>query len=188
MRKEKRWNNVLQRCRVCLPVIGLVSVATFLLLHPIYRHWTSLPASASVKSIPEFSLASVTAGERGLSDKDLAGITSIVNVWASWCSECRIEHPVFMDLARRNLVNVYGLNFRDAPEQARAWLQKNGNPYTRIGADQDGRVASEWGIYGVPETLLIDGNGRVLHRHSGALTAGKLDEHFLPLIQKASAR
>lgn len=177
----------IHRCAVCLPMIVSVTVALFLIGLPLARQYERAP-SGDISSLTGFSLSPVMPNEAGFSDVDLNGGLSVVNVWSTWCSECRSEHAVLLELAKRGIVPVYGLNYRDDPARARAWLAGNGNPFQRAGADRDGKVAAAWGVYGVPETLLVGPNGNIIHRHPGVLTAKTFDEHFLPIIQKVAAR
>ena len=111
------------------------------------------------------------------------GRVSLVNVFASWCAPCRVEHPVLNALSRSNRVPIYGINYKDRPEAARSWLAELGNPYIRIGAD-DGRVGIEWGVYGVPETFVVDREGRIRYKHVGPLTRDDIERKILPLIAK----
>ena len=142
-----------------------------------------IPSALIGKPVPEFDLPPVEGSALGLSSTDLRGEVSLVNVWASWCTECRREHPLFMELARHRIVPVHGLNYKDTPGDARAWLDSLGDPYTRNGADRDGRVAIEWGVYGVPETFVVDAEGRIVHKHIGALDDRALRETIVPLIE-----
>lgn len=142
-----------------------------------------IPSALIGKPVPEFALPPVQGSSLGLSSKDLQGEMSLVNVWASWCPECRREHPVLMDLAGRQVVALHGLNYKDLPGAAQAWLDGLGDPYTRNGADLNGRVAIDWGVYGVPETFIVDARGRIVHKHIGAMTRRVVEEKILPLIE-----
>jgi cytochrome c biogenesis protein CcmG, thiol:disulfide interchange protein DsbE len=145
---------------------------------------TVLPSALIDKPAPDFELpALIGTGETGFSTADLTGKVSLVNVFASWCVPCRAEHPVLNALATSTQVPIYGINYKDKPEAARAWVAELGNPYTRIGAD-NGRVGIEWGVYGVPETFIVDRQGRIRYKHVGPLTRVDLDRTILPLIAK----
>jgi cytochrome c biogenesis protein CcmG, thiol:disulfide interchange protein DsbE len=141
-----------------------------------------LPSPLIDKPAPEFSLPPLTGGA-GFSSADLRGKTSLVNVFASWCVPCRAEHPVLTALSQSNRVAIYGIDYKDKPDAARAWIAELGNPYNRIGAD-DGRVAIDWGVYGVPETFVIDRDARIRYKHVGPLTQADLEQKILPLIAK----
>ena len=143
-----------------------------------------IPSVLIDKPAPEFSLPPVQGRPLGLSTADLKGEVSLVNVFASWCTACRYEHPQFMRLKAEGIVPVHGLNYKDRPEDAAAWLDKLGDPYTRTGADISGRVAIEWGVYGVPETFVISKDGQIAYKHIGAVTPKVLDETLLPLIRR----
>ena len=142
---------------------------------------TVLPSPLIDKPAPEFALPPLPGDGAGFSSADLKGKVSLVNFFASWCVPCRAEHPVLNALARTKRVPIYGINYKDKPEAARAWIAELGNPYTRIGAD-DGRVGIEWGVYGVPETFVVDRQGRIRYKHVGPLTRADLDRTILPLI------
>ena len=134
------------------------------------------------KPVPKFDLPPVKGRTLGFSDNDLKGEVSLVNVFASWCTACLEEHPLLMKLARENVVPIHGLNYKDKPDDAERWLDRLGDPYTRTGADRDGRVAIDWGVYGVPETFVVDRQGRIAHKHIGTLTKKTLDNEILPII------
>ena len=141
-----------------------------------------LPSALIGKPVPDFSLPPVQGRTLGLSSDDLRGEVSLVNVFASWCTACRDEHPLFMRLKEAGAVPIHGLNSQDAPGDAAAWLDTLGDPYTRTGADRNGRVAIDWGVYGVPETFVIDRQGRIAHKHAGPVTQQALAEVILPMI------
>ena len=149
-----------------------------------------MPSALIDKPVPEFTLAGLPGdgveSGKGFSSADLTGRVSIVNVFASWCFPCRVEHPLLMRLARNPKVRIFGLNYKDRPEDARAWLKELGNPYDRIGVDRDGRIAIDWGVYGVPETFIIDAGGRIRYKHVGPITPSDLDEIIVPIIEKLS--
>jgi cytochrome c biogenesis protein CcmG, thiol:disulfide interchange protein DsbE len=164
-----------------LAVFGLIAMllGIGLTLNP-----REIPSPLIGKPAPEFSLPPVQGRVYGLSDKDLKGDVSLVNVFASWCTACRDEHPLFMRLHKENIVPVYGINYKDRPEDAAAWLDELGDPYVRTGADIDGRVGIDWGVYGVPETYVIDRQGRIAYKHIGAVDTRLLNETLLPLIRE----
>lgn len=144
---------------------------------------SKIPSVLIGKPAPEFRLPPVQGRTQGLSSDDLKGAVSLVNVFASWCLECRLEHPLLMRLAAEGDIPIYGLNYKDKPDDAANWLDSLGDPYTRTGADRDGRVAIEWGVYGVPETFVVDRNGTIAYKHIGALSRETLDETILPLVE-----
>ncbi|MGW8182848.1 MAG: DsbE family thiol:disulfide interchange protein [Burkholderiales bacterium] len=145
-----------------------------------------IPSPLIGKPVPVFDLPPVKGRELGLSSASLQGEVSLVNVFASWCTACREEHPLLMDLRRRGTVPIHGLNYKDKPDDASRWLNELGDPYTRTGADINGRVGIEWGVYGVPETFVIDRHGRIAYKHIGALTPDALREKILPLVAELS--
>lgn len=143
-----------------------------------------LPSALIDKPVPRFSIPSLTPGGPAMDDRLLssAGGPILVNVFASWCAPCRIEHAELMRLAAKG-VPIYGINYKDRPAAGRAYLQQTGNPYRATGADLDGRVAMEWGVYGVPETFVIDGHGRIIFKHVGPLTRQAYNESIAALLK-----
>ncbi len=133
--------------------------------------------------VPEFSAPPLMTNVRGLSSRDLKGTVSIVNIFASWCGDCRAEHPLIMRIAARGYVAVHGLNYKDEPDAAVRWLRTLGNPYVRAGADRNGEVAAMLGVRDPPETLLIGPFGRIIYRHRGPLTRQAFRDSILPLLQ-----
>ena len=152
------------------------------------RNPRELPSMLIDKPVPKFELPAVQGRKLGLSSGNLVGEVSLVNVFASWCTQCRAEHPILMELAASKLVSVHGLNYKDKPNDAQNWLDELGDPYTRTGADIKGRVAIDWGVYGVPETFVINKKGIIIHKHIGAINAGSLKKTIIPLIKKLQAQ
>jgi cytochrome c biogenesis protein CcmG/thiol:disulfide interchange protein DsbE len=136
------------------------------------------------KQAPAFSLAMLEQPARKLSTADMAGQVWILNVWASWCVSCRAEHKVITALAKRNLVSVVGLNYKDEPAAAERWLQQFGNPYTTSVMDLDGRVGIDWGVYGVPETFVIGADGLIKYKHIGPVTYESLEQKIIPVLKE----
>ena len=142
-----------------------------------------VPSPLIGKPVPAFDLPPVKGRTLGLSSADLGkGEVALVNVFASWCVACREEHPVLMDLKERGLVPIHGLNYKDQPDDAARWLAEWGDPYTRTGADVDGRVGIDWGVYGVPETFVIGPDGRIAYKYIGPITPEFVSEQLMPMI------
>jgi len=168
-----------------LPVILFAVLAGLLLwgLDPA-RDPSEVPSVLIGKLAPDFALPPVKGRALGFSTEDLKGQVSLVNVFASWCVACRAEHPLLMRLKRDGVVPINGLNYKDKPDDAAQWLGTMGDPYTRVGADLDGRVAIDWGVYGVPETFVVDRDGRIVYKRIGPITGEILDRKIIPLIEK----
>ena len=147
-----------------------------------------VPSPLIGKPAPQFDLPAVKGRAQGLATRNLRGEVSLVNVFASWCVACREEHPVLVALARRKLVPIHGLNYKDKPDDAAAWLDRWGDPYTRTGADIDGRVGIDWGVYGVPETFVIDPQGRIAYKHIGPMTEDFVHKKLVPMIDEIRRR
>ncbi|MGO9774789.1 MAG: DsbE family thiol:disulfide interchange protein [Roseiarcus sp.] len=141
-----------------------------------------IPTPLIGKPVPQFTLPPVKGRTLGLSSGDLAGEPSLVNVFASWCVECQLEHPLILQMKARGVAPIHGLDYKDRPEDAERWLNTLGDPYTRTGADLDGRVGIDWGVYGVPETFVIDADGHIAFKHIGPLTAEVVERTIIPLI------
>ena len=146
-----------------------------------------LPSTLIGRSVPEFALPPIEGRENGLSTEDLHGEVSIVNVWASWCVPCRVEMPLLVELAGTGTVPIHGINYKDAPDAALAFLAELGDPYTRIGADRQGRVSIDWGVYGLPETFVVDATGRIAYKHVGPFSRRSLEEDILPVVRRLQA-
>ena len=168
---------------MALPLSVFVGI-TILLAIGLTMDPKEVPSPLIDKPVPKFGLAPVQGRELGLQSDDLKGEVSLVNVFASWCVACRQEHPLLMELSRRNLVPIHGLNYKDKPEDAAGWLDALGDPYTRTGADLDGRVGIDWGVYGVPETFVIDKNGNIAYKHIGPISEQDWETKIRPLVEK----
>jgi cytochrome c biogenesis protein CcmG/thiol:disulfide interchange protein DsbE len=181
--REVRRTAPLVRARFLIPILAF-GVLALVFAWGLTLEPSRVPSPLIGKPVPEFSLPPVKGRTLGLSSADLKGEVSLVNVFASWCVPCRAEHPFFVQLNADGVVPIHGINYKDRPEDAARWLNTLGDPYTRTGADLDGRVAIEWGVYGIPETFVINKDGRIAHKHIGPLTRQTLEEDILPLIRK----
>lgn len=145
---------------------------------------SDLPSALIDRPAPDFDLPPLPGDRPGLARADLTGQVALVNVFASWCVPCLAEHPILTRLAEEEGVPLFGINYKDAPADAVAWLSDHGNPYRRIGVDFEGRAGIDWGVYGVPETFVIDADGRIRFRHAGPITPTLANETLLPLIRR----
>ncbi len=164
--------------------LGLFLVLVVFLAIGLGRDPREVPSPLINKAAPTFRLPQLQAPDKTFSAADMRGKVWVMNVWASWCISCRDEHPLLLEYARSGAVPIYGLNLKDKPEEAIAWLGELGDPYVLSAADIEGRVAIDYGVYGAPETYLIDQNGIIRHKHIGPVTRKAWNEDFLPLVQK----
>ena len=148
---------------------------------------SEIPSPFIDKPAPVFSAPKLqTPGEK-LSPADLKGQVWLFNVWASWCVSCRAEHPILNQLAKQKAVVIVGLNYKDDPDDAKNWMNTLGNPYDVSIMDQDGRIGIDYGVYGVPETFVIDKKGLIRYKHTGPVSGDDVQKIFLPLIAKLQA-
>lgn len=148
-----------------------------------------IPSALIDKPVPEFELPGMPTrpDDPGLATADLMGHVSLVNVFASWCPPCKQEHPVLMAIKDSGFVPIYGLDLKDNPRDAEAWLKADGDPYTKIGYDKSGRVSINWGVYGQPETFIIDKNGRIRYKHIGPMSYQIYQEKIRPMVEQLRA-
>jgi len=173
---------------VLLPLVALVALVTVFAVS-LDRDPNLLRSVLIDKPAPAIELAPVAGIDRpGLTADQLRGGVTVVNVFASWCVPCRAEHPMLEVLKDRAEIRLVGINQKDAAENAAAFLAELGNPYDAIGADANGRASIEWGVYGVPETFVVDRNGVITYKHVGPITAASLEREVLPAIVAAAAR
>jgi len=170
----------------------LVPLAIFFILVAFLYRGLSLdpkrvPSPLVGKPMPEFSLPRLKDPAATLSDSDLKGKVSVLNIWATWCVSCRAEHEVLLQLANTRSVDIYGLNYKDERAKAQQWLQQLGDPYVANAFDADGRTGIDWGVYGAPETFIMDKQGMIRHKHIGPLTVDALNSTILPLIAELQA-
>ncbi len=167
--------------RYLMPLIVFMVLAVFLFaglsLNP-----RQVPSPLIDKPAPEFELSQLHEPEKILSSKDNMGKVWLLNVWASWCVACRDEHPLLVQLANSGLVPVYGLNYKDESATAMQWLRQYGDPYEVSVVDPEGRVGIDYGVYGVPETYVIDKQGIIRHKQIGPVTVKSMEETIIPLI------
>jgi cytochrome c biogenesis protein CcmG/thiol:disulfide interchange protein DsbE len=163
-----------------LPLIIFVALSVLLYVG-LQLNPREVPSPLVGKPAPEFDLPKLLDQGR-ISDQDFKGKITLLNVWASWCFACRQEHQVVKYLGRQG-VRVIGFNYKDEPEDAKAWLEKLGNPYLEIAADHDGRAAIDWGVYGAPETFLVDKNGIIQYKVIGPLDSPKIMGAFLERVK-----
>jgi len=173
--------------RFILPFVIFMIVAIFLFVG-LGLNPHEVPSPLVGKPAPAFSLPQLHEPEKQFSLQDMKGKVWLFNVWASWCTACEYEHPLFMELSRRNLVPLYGMDYKDKREDGMAWLQQHGNPYTLVVSDAEGRVGIDYGVYGVPETYLIDKQGVIQYKHIGVVTEKDLSEKILPLVKELQAK
>jgi len=173
--------------RFILPFVIFMILAIFLFVG-LGLNPHEVPSPLVGKPAPAFSLPQLHEPDKQFSLQDMKGKVWLFNVWASWCTACEQEHPLFMELSRRNLVPLYGMDYKDKREDGMAWLQQHGNPYTLVVSDAEGRVGIDYGVYGVPETYLIDKQGVIRYKHIGAVTERDLSEKILPLVKELQAK
>jgi cytochrome c biogenesis protein CcmG, thiol:disulfide interchange protein DsbE len=166
-----------------VPLVVFIGLAGYL-GYGLTRNASVLPSTLIDKPAPNFDLPPLLAGGEGLKTADLRGQVSLVNVFASWCVPCRAEHPIWATVAAQEKVPIYGINWKDKREQASAWLKELGNPYTRVGFDPDNKAGIEWGVYGAPETYVIDRKGRVRFKYVGPIFEETLNGKIVPLIRQ----
>ncbi len=146
---------------------------------------TRVPSPLIGKPAPQFELPDLLNPDATVGTTNFNGEIVLLNVWATWCVGCRQEHDALLAIANQNIVPIYGFNWKDDSDMARVWLEKLGDPYVATAVDMEGRVAIDWGVYGAPETFLIDADGTVLHKHLSPLTMDIWQNEFLPLVFKA---
>lgn len=167
--------------------IGLFILLGILLAYGLRLDPRKIPSPLVDKPLPAFSLPTLHDPKKMLGNDDFKGKVVLINVWASWCAACKQEHPVLMRMASEKRVPLIGLNYKDKHEDAFAVLKADGNPYDLSLVDTDGRIGLDWGVYGVPETFVIDKDGVIRLKHIGPITFEDWERKLLPLIQKLTA-
>lgn len=170
-----------------LPLAAFVVLAGFL-MRGLWLDPREVPSPFIDKPAPAFSLQQLAEPQAAFGPAEMKGQVWLLNVWASWCVACRQEHPLLVELSRKKSVPIVGLNYKDKPDAARAWLAQYGNPYTLSVKDGDGRVGIEYGVYGVPETFVIDKAGIIRYKQIGPITEEVWRKKMLPLLEHLSAQ
>jgi cytochrome c biogenesis protein CcmG/thiol:disulfide interchange protein DsbE len=169
--------------RYLLPLAAFIILVAFLLVG-LNLNPRKIPSPLIGKPAPVFKLQQLHESEKILESKDNLGKVWLLNVWASWCASCRDEHPLLVQLAKADVVPIYGLNYKDKRDLAIQWLDQLGNPYTKSVMDTEGRVGIEYGVYGVPETYVIDKSGVIQYKQIGPVTVDVLEKTILPLVKE----
>ena len=144
---------------------------------------SEVPSPLVGKPAPTFDLPELSDASQTVSNETLKGKPALLNVWATWCAGCRVEHDLLLQIASTDTIPIYGLNYRDEREPALAWLAQLGNPYKAVAYDPDGTASIDWGVYGAPETFLIDPDGIIVYKHIAPLTVDAWQNEFMPRIQ-----
>jgi len=169
--------------RLLIPLVVFVVLAGFLFAG-LWRDPREVPSPLIDKPAPTFTLAQLHVPQQMLGSADMKGKVWLFNVWASWCVSCREEHPLLVALAKEKIVPIIGLDYKDEPAAGMKWLTDNGDPYTTSVMDRDGRVGIDFGVYGVPETFVIDKTGTIRYKQIGPITQEALVKKILPLVSE----
>ena len=169
-----------------IPLAIFVALAIFFAVG-LTRDPREVPSPFIDKPAPSFKLEQLHEASRAFAPEDMKGKVWLLNVWASWCVSCRVEHPLLVEMAKKNVVPIVGLNYKDKRDEGLQWLRKHGDPYSLSAYDVDGKVGIDYGVYGVPETFVIDKEGRIRYKQIGPITPEALQNEILPLIAKLKA-
>jgi cytochrome c biogenesis protein CcmG/thiol:disulfide interchange protein DsbE len=173
-----------RRLVLLLPLVVFLALAALLYLRLGAGDPSRIPSALLNKPVPDFSLPPIEEGRgEGLSDEDFSRGVHVVNIWASWCGPCRLEHPILMQLSADTRFDLVGINYKDIPENAQRFLGALGSPFSRVGADRRGTTAIDWGVYGVPETFIVK-DGIIIHKFVGPLSEDGLKTDFMPALEK----
>lgn len=173
--------------RYLIPM-GLFATLVGFFFFSLDRDKATLPSPLIGKPAPAFALPRLDDPSQQVAASDFAGKPYVLNVWATWCVGCRQEHEALLQIARRGEVPIVGLNWKDDDALAQRWLRELGNPYVTVASDSEGRTAIDWGVYGAPETFLIDASGKVIYKHIAPLTLDIWEREFLPLVRQAGVQ
>jgi cytochrome c biogenesis protein CcmG/thiol:disulfide interchange protein DsbE len=179
--------NRMRSLRLLIPLAVFVVIVGFLYAG-LWHDPREVPSPLVGKPAPVFELTQLAAPDKKLGTADMRGQVWLLNVWASWCVSCREEHPLLVELAKANVVPVIGLNYKDQNEAGIGWLRQNGDPYKLSVVDADGRVGIDWGVYGVPETFVVDKQGVIRYKQIGPLTVDALEKKILPLVRELNSQ
>ena len=169
--------------KLLIPLGVFIVLAGFLLVG-LFKDPREVPSPLIGKPATQFSLRQLHEPDKMLGTADLKGQVWLLNVFASWCVSCREEHPLLVEMAKAKVVPIIGLDYKDDPRAGKQWLAQNGDPYTTSVIDQDGRVGIDWGVYGVPETFVVDKQGIIRYKQIGPITVEALEKKIMPLVRE----
>jgi cytochrome c biogenesis protein CcmG, thiol:disulfide interchange protein DsbE len=172
--------------RFAIPLIVFLTLAAFLAVG-LTRDPREVPSPFIGKAAPEFRLAQLADEKLAFAPADMKGKVWLLNVWASWCVSCRVEHPLLVEMSKKSVVPIVGLNYKDKRDEGLQWLRRFGDPYTLSAFDDEGRVGIDFGVYGVPETFVIDKQGVIRYKQIGPITPEALEKKIMPLIRELNA-
>jgi cytochrome c biogenesis protein CcmG, thiol:disulfide interchange protein DsbE len=178
---------------VLLPLVIFLALAALFFFRLGSGDPATIPSALIGRAVPQTDLPPIPGLTRdgapvpGLAAADFKGAVTLVNVWASWCVPCHDEAPILMQLAEDKRIRIVGINYKDQPDNARRFIGRYGNPFAAAGADANGRASIDWGVYGVPETFVVDRDGRIAHKLVGPITTDNLDKVLKPALEKALA-
>jgi cytochrome c biogenesis protein CcmG/thiol:disulfide interchange protein DsbE len=172
--------------RFVIPLAVFVLLAAFLAVG-LTRDPREVPSPFIGKPAPAFQLTQLADEKLAFGPSDMKGKVWLLNVWASWCVSCRVEHPLLVEMSKKNVVPIVGLNYKDKRDEGLAWLARFGIPYSLSAFDTDGKVGIDYGVYGVPETFVIDKQGRIRYKQIGPITPEALEKKIMPLVRKLAA-
>jgi cytochrome c biogenesis protein CcmG, thiol:disulfide interchange protein DsbE len=172
--------------KFAIPFVLFLALAGFFAVG-LTKDPREVPSPLIDKPAPAFKLEQLHDAKKPFAPEDMRGQVWLLNVWASWCVSCRVEHPLLVEMSKRNIVPIIGLNYKDQRDDGVKWLEKFGNPYTLSAWDIDGRVGIDYGVYGAPETFVIDKQGVIRYKHIGPVSPEALEKKILPLIKSLRA-
>lgn len=167
-----------------IPFLILFALTIILARELFYAKPYEIPSALIGQSVPVFELPTLNLGKPKFTQQDLVGQVSLLNVWATWCYACSVEHDMLMKIKNQYRIPIYSLDYKDNPEEAKKWLRKLGNPFVLTGVDAKGDVAIDLGVYGTPETFVINKEGKIVYRHIGVITQQVWDEVLYPVVKK----
>ena len=177
---------MMKALKYIIPLAVFIALAAFFAIG-LTRDPRVVPSPFIDKPAPAFRLEQLHEPKLAFAPEEMKGKVWLLNVWASWCASCRVEHPLLVEMARNKVAPIVGLNYKDKREDAVAWLGKFGDPYQLSAWDIEGRVGIDYGVYGAPETFLIDKQGVIRYKQIGPITPEALEKTILPLIRKLNA-
>lgn len=169
------------QAKFLIPLLVFIVICVLLAMG-LTRDPKILPSTLIDKTAPSFALPNVVDTDTDFSSEQLEGQKWILNVWASWCVSCRVEHPLFNQLAQLGIAPIIGLNYKDEHDKAQQWLAQRGNPYFATPMDESGIVGINWGVVAVPETFIINEHGRIIYKHTGPIDASILQDVIIPIL------